>query len=242
MRIDSSNAVAGVPLITIRNSLRGKTRTSWTIGYLAAQLKIRRAHASKLLQKLIARGHVAQDKERRAIARHWFVGENPERIRFYIVTEKGAALAVARVSRPLLRSTAQARLDDLIARASQVNNKHRFLYRAAKIVVFGSFLDESKERINDVDVALFLEPKEADKERFAELCLQKSHGRRIGTSLDALCYPRREVEVFLKSRSTALSIHNGKEHNDLINAVSHRVFFEDSKPARKRARRDSPWF
>lgn len=241
MRIDSSSAVAGVALITIRSFFRGKTHTSWTIGYLAAQLKIRRAHASKVLQQLIARGYIDQDRKRRAIARHWFVGENPERIRFYIVTEKGAALAVARASRPLLRSTAQARLDDLIARASQVNNEHRFLYRVAKIVVFGSFLDESKERINDMNVALFLEPKVADKERFAELCLQKSYGRRMGTFLDALCYTRREVEMFRKSRSTALSIHSGQEHKDLLNAVPHRVVFEDSKLV-KRTRKDSPWF
>jgi hypothetical protein len=229
MRIDSDDMATGVPLIIIRDFLRGKTLTSWTIGHLANELKIQRVCAGKVLQWLISRGHVVQDKKQRAIERRYSAGENWERVHFYIVTEKGAALAIARASKPLLRSTAQARLNKLIERARQANRDERYLYRVAKIAVFGSFLDESKERINDVDVAVFYTPKETDKERFAELSLRKGSECRTRTFLDALCYPLREVEMFLKSRSTALSVHNWQEQAGVLRKTAHRVVFQEGE-------------
>lgn len=98
-----------------------------------------------------------------------------------------------------------------MARVEHVNKSNRYLYRVKKLGVFGSYLT-GQDYINDIDIALALEPKDADREKLRALIWQKvskakADDRRFANFSEELFWPQTEVLHYLKSRSRAISLH-----------------------------------
>jgi predicted nucleotidyltransferase len=121
-------------------------------------------------------------------------------------------------------------------RVRQVNSDSSYLVKVQKVLVFGSYLTDAI-RINDIDVAVELTWKEnhpmvLNEEDKAQLALNLSimaedKGKKFSSFLDRLEWPEHEVRLFLKSRSRTLSIHS--IHDEILNRVKYRVFFQNNK-------------
>jgi hypothetical protein len=128
----------------------------------------------------------------------------------FVATIRGSALANATARKPVKRAVAAQNLNALIERAAEVNANPDFLFWVDRLVVFGSFLDESKSVVGDVDVAMALTRREEDGDRFIELAQARAtqaelYGRTFSSFLDRLGWAEMEVRRFLKGRSNVLS-------------------------------------
>lgn len=221
MRIDSNENIADVKILKVRDFLRRLDNTDeWEIDFVVYRLKLSTKKANRLINELNRRGYI-----------------EPARIykqkQFYRKTLKGSALGLASAAKPVMRKTANRIFSEFMDRVRQVNSDPSFLVKVKKVLVFGSYLTDAL-RINDIDIAVELTWKEnhplvLNKER-SQLALDLSaiaeqKGRKFSSFIDRLEWPEREVRLFLKSRSRALSIHS--INDEILNRVECRLVFSD---------------
>ncbi|HKP37582.1 MAG TPA: nucleotidyltransferase domain-containing protein [Pyrinomonadaceae bacterium] len=198
MNIDSKDTLVGQPILAIRKLLRLGQHRTWGAGLVKEILNTDSESAKRIISALQRQGYI---KQRNSVDKHerW---EN---------TLKGNALALASAAKPISRATAERNLTQLLARVRKVNEDDYFLYKVQKVVLFGSYL-RSTQTLSDLDVAITLAPKEANRERQDLLEKQriraaKNEGRVFGNFLVQLFWPQLEVRKFLKSRSRVISLH-----------------------------------
>ena len=81
------------------------------------------------------------------------------------ITQAGQTLSSATAAKPVTRVTAEKVLREFLARVERVNRDARFLGRVNRVVLFGSILREDVDRLSDLDLAVEVLPKIADRER-----------------------------------------------------------------------------
>jgi predicted nucleotidyltransferase len=148
----------------------------------------------------------------------------------------GQRLSSATAAKPITRATAEKALSDFLERVELVNRDARFLGRVNRVVLFGSLLRNEVDRLSDVDLAVEVLPKIADRERLAaknrrrvEALLRAGHVFR--GILDIHSYWYREVFRFLKNRSRVISLADYAAEKSLILNVPHRMLLGDDEPA-----------
>jgi len=97
-------------------------------------------------------------------------------------------------------------------RVRRVNEDAYYLYKVTRVEVFGSYLTD-REKLNDVDLAVELEPKYQDwdqQQTYEQERIQEASrkGRTFRHFTDAMGWPRNETLLFLKSRSRTISLHD----------------------------------
>ena len=132
----------------------------------------------------------------------------------YETTVSGNQLAGANL-RPISRVTAEKKLRTFIDRVHAANSNPDYLEMITGVIVFGSFLSETKE-LGDVDVGIQLERKAMSDEVFLEGAearrkLAQERGKRFRNLSEWVTWPTEEIRVFLKSRARQLSIHEFRE-------------------------------
>ena len=151
MYIDPNSTIAGQSAIKIRDFLRTCGHGFWSIHYLAHKLKVPQDDAEYTLRELDRDGYIEFD--------HLI-----DKIEYWHITDKGCRLSCASAAKPILRSTAERKVRELLERVKVINNDPQYLYKITKFIVFGSYLSH-KERLNDVDFGVYLERKEKDNEK-----------------------------------------------------------------------------
>lgn len=141
---------------------------AWTTGYLARVLGLSRDAAQRVAHELAAVGYIEPVSGKRDTWRN---------------TEAGDTVAGAKEPR-LTRATADKAVREFLDRINQVNSDDRFPVRATKAIAFGGYTTKH-ERIQDVEVAVALEPKR-------------------GSSITP--EQERETLTFLKGRGRALKL------------------------------------
>lgn len=218
MIIDPKTPIAGYPSLSIRKLLKKSHSSLWDAAFIEHVLGLDRNQSEILIKTLEDLEFIAREKERK----------KP----LWCNTIKGNALANAPATKPITRKTADKKIEELLQRVNEVNNSDYFLFKVGKVCIFGSYL-ENKERIGDVDVAIKLLPKEADidkhhelqEKRTQEIINQRSYPFR--SFLEELAFPREEVMKYLKNRSTALSLRDISELEELEKlGAKYRVIFE----------------
>lgn len=63
-------------------------------------------------------------------------------------------------TRKYSRKTAQNNLKNVIQKIKEVNEKDEFIYKITKAVLFGSYINSSKDKIGDLDIAIYTELKD----------------------------------------------------------------------------------
>ncbi|MEQ8279052.1 MAG: hypothetical protein RMA76_20230 [Deltaproteobacteria bacterium] len=126
-------------------------------------------------------------------------------------TKLGNRLAASRLSKRLLRSTAERLMAEFMERLHAMNANDEFAYRVDKLVVFGSYLTDSPT-LGDIDLGFDLEPRRADKDEHKAFCSARSMaaqeaGRHFPAFLDWLEWPRVEVCRALRGSCRYLSFH-----------------------------------
>jgi hypothetical protein len=94
----------------------------------------------------------------RAFISDGYIGESEGR---FVPTQRMAQLPMARFGKPLPRKKAAVLLEQAIANAQAVNAEpaDAQLYYVTSLAVFGSYLDESKSELGDLDLAWSLEER-----------------------------------------------------------------------------------
>jgi predicted nucleotidyltransferase len=125
-------------------------------------------------------------------------------------TSNGNALAGASAARPLLRQSAQKKLDDFLTRVRFVNSPEcEFVYWVEEVVLFGSMLKQ-KPRISDVDVSVRLDRK-YEGEVFSKATdlrakIAQRNGRSFRNIVERVYWGEFEVRLYLKNRSRSISM------------------------------------
>ena len=196
MQLSPETVLAGHPAVSIRAVFR-RWSTISAVEVIADSLGVTVPEAQTVLHALLAEGFVEEVPRRRPFTANTFE-----------LTVKGAALAQASAAKPLLRSTVEVKLAELIDRMTQVNADDTFLYGVEEAFVYGSYLS-AKDRLGDLDISLRLYRKETDGDRYMEAAKRsaRASGRHFGSYLDELGWPETQVMLFLKQRSRVYSIH-----------------------------------
>lgn len=198
MRVNLNERIAGQAVTKVRGLLKRGFGWSWDTSYVVKRLGVDRAGAKKVVAELRRRGYIAK-------------AASISGAHFWDNTMKGNAFANATGAKPLLRTSADQRLTEFLARIDEVAKNPKFLYRVGTAILFGSYLT-SKERINDIDLYLNLVPKEKDadkRQRLEQLRTEEAvrQGRTFNTFIDQISWPQTDVLKYLKSRSRSISLH-----------------------------------
>ncbi len=158
-----------------------------------------------------------------------YIDTAPGKTGWWETTLKGSSLALASAARPVRRAVAEQKLEEFLGRVHEVNGNPYFLYRVRRVLLFGSLLTGS-ERVNDVDLALDLVPKEEDAEKRMALeeervAAAREAGRQFANYVAELFWPLSEVMLFLKARSRTLSLHTTGDR--ILESTPYQVLFEE---------------
>lgn len=130
-------------------------------------------------------------------------GSIPEQ---WVTTIKGNALVNASLS-SIKRKTAQDRLQSLIERARIYNADPSKVRTVSQLLVFGSYLDARKQELSDLDVAVVITRRYVgDEFTDKDHEFTSSSGRAFSTYLQRLAWPEKDLTLFLKNRSSAISL------------------------------------
>jgi predicted nucleotidyltransferase len=164
MRIDPKGTIAGKPGLLVRDCLRTlRARISWDMPTLEMAASLKPGTGKSLLRALSAARLV------KSAGRGWWA-----------ITSEGQRLSSATAAKPIMRRTAEKALHEFLARVEEVNRGARFLGRVNRVVLFGSMLCTNVDRVSDVDLAVEVLPKIADRERLAA-----KNRRRVQSLLDS---------------------------------------------------------
>ena len=138
----------------------------------------------------------------------------------------GNKLSLASAAKPFTRDTANKQLEQFLDRVIEVRDADKYLYKVTHVCIFGSFLSK-KEKLNDVDIWINLEPKDSkkvamlNKRRYIKAI---SEGKRTAGALRAVDEPRAKVIKYLKNSSRVISLHIA---DPIIESCKHKVVYLD---------------
>jgi predicted nucleotidyltransferase len=220
VRIDPNSLVGGYSGLTIRKLARRLNNLlSWNTETVQVILQIERAEAEAIVDTLVKAGL--------AVA-----GQKPGRDQ-WITTQLAQRFASATAATPIKRRTADRALAELLERVERVNRDERFLAMVTRVILLGSYLQPDIDRLSDLDIAVELQPKEADWDRLREATQARVEqlrmaGRRFGSWPEVEYWWHLEAFRFLKGRSRAISLIDYGAEKEFVNRVPHKVLFSTS--------------
>jgi predicted nucleotidyltransferase len=218
MRINASDTICGISIMSVRNFLRSSSQPQkWRAEYLSSLLKLEEIQTVELLMELEEKGYIEKDE--------LYYGEQ-----YWRNTINGNALGNASAAKPYKRKTAEKALTKFMERVQKVNSDPYYLYKVTRVVLFGSYLSDVPE-VSDVDIALEIAPKEEDLE-VRGLQLEKRReeaeisGKQFNNIVEWAGVAELEVWSFLKSRSRIISMHVATD--ELLKLAGGKVVFDES--------------
>lgn len=142
-------------------------------------------------------------------------------------TIAGAALAKARIGKPMSRAKAQALLDGFIERAQAVNGDPDALYAVAEVVLYGSFASAGDGAVGDVDVGVRLRPRYEPDELFRRQALMIAADGARPSGMTALAYAEVKVMRLLRGGSSRIDLLTHDEHHPLPPGALSRVVYRE---------------
>jgi hypothetical protein len=231
MRIDPKGRVGGYPALLVRKLVRGlNNRLNWDWETVQRILSVGPSEARGLVKALEAAGLATANR-----------GKGP---RTWTTTQLAQSFGSATAAKPITRQTAAAALAQFLERVDLVNSDDHFLARVTRVILFGSYLRAEVDRLGDVDVAVELRPKQADRGRLRELNHRRAaelerSGHRFRRTLDRESWWQTETFQFLKGRSRSISLVDYQTEKEFVDRVPHKVLFA-APEARAKPAKDSP--
>ncbi|KQM02343.1 hypothetical protein FF86_10705 [Frankia sp. CpI1-P] len=196
VRVSKTDEICGMPAPTARELMRAIAHDSVDDDYIASWLDVAASAATRIRESLVAEGYLECSSE-------------DERDSLHVTTIKGNALAQASFSPQIHRRTAEKNISGMLERVREYNRDNTKILAISRIQIFGSFLDSSSDRIGDIDLAVTI-LRRPDKDSYIKALYAycNASGRRFGTHLDFLDWPRVEAIRTVKGRSPAINVTN----------------------------------
>ena len=211
MRIAPSDTIAGIPAVKLRDGLREAAPFVSQSG-LAASLTLDADESTMLIGLLEADGYVVRTDEGTG----------------WLLSFKGAALTMAKATRPFTRSVADQHLFKFIERVGESNASSYWLYWIDEVWLFGSMLADTASSVGDVDLAVRLTPRWNGDELKARLNDRereaRAGGRKFSNVVEAIFWPQEEQWRFLRGRSNVLSLTDAN-HDRILEFADHRRIY-----------------
>jgi hypothetical protein len=221
LRITTDQRIGGHAITRVRSFLRGANGLYTTPLWVARHFEIPLADARRLIGALVRAGHLERSsREGAASAESW------------ILTRHGQQLANATAAQPLTRRTADRLMREIVGRMWEANHG-TFAFRVRRAFVFGSYLDLTRDRINDVDVAVELSPRFPSRDaqvdyQLARVQDARDGGRAFSNISAEMFWPQLELYHFLRRRSRGLSLlflEASDERQEVVFGGTHRLIF-----------------
>lgn len=135
------------------------------------------------------------------------------------------------------RETAKKNLENLIKRIKEANEKEEFIYKITKAVLFGSYINSKKEKIGDLDVAIYIELKDNSIPEIEQNLERARTSNGYVPFILKFIYGKEEVFKYIKDRKHILELHDGnkvdkdsKEHKEPLSYIyfdKYKIIFEE---------------
>ena len=133
-------------------------------------------------------------------------------------------MSSATAAKPVTRATAEKALREFLARVERVNRDARILGRVNRVVLLGSRLREDADRLSDLDLAVEVLPRTADREK-----LEAKNLRRIESLARAGQVFRDIFDIHLHWR-WELSIPEEPQPDDFVGRLYRREIVHYERP------------
>ncbi|MCK9205022.1 MAG: hypothetical protein M0P58_11395 [Bacteroidales bacterium] len=228
MRINSKETMYGQPVLKIREICRQAIREKlWgenqreIIKKVVPILNKSYQMTKKVLEQMIADEYLQITKET-------FGEEVVIRLQD---TAMGRRFGMATADKPITRIKAEKLLSELIERAKMINGDVEQPYIVGRLVVFGSYLSETK-LLSDLDIGFKLIQRESGDGFMAlndkQIEINKALGKSFRSYIDQLFYPRKAVVLILKGKVKNLSLHD-MDDDAVFTKTESKVVFENKE-------------
>lgn len=109
------------------------------------------------------------------------------------------------------RKTAKMVLKNIKKRIQEVNQNDEFIYKVNKAVLFGSYINSTKEKIGDLDIALYVELKNKVISEEEQNFKRARNSNSYVPFILRFIYGKEEVFKYIKNRKQILELHDGNK-------------------------------
>ena len=140
-------------------------------------------------------------------------------------------------SRVYSRETAQKSLINVIQRINEANRNDEFIYKITKAVLFGSYINSNKEKVGDLDIAIYIELKDKSKPEVEQNLERARTSNSYVPFILKFIYGKEEVYKYIKDKKHILQLHDGnkvdkdsKEHKEPFSYIyfdKYKIIYEE---------------
>ncbi len=213
IQLERGGKVLGVPAMALRDALRLVDRKSVNVAFFAERLGMSSERAEKLAQSLVKKGWITPDDHHAQL---------------FVLTADGYAFSLARATKPIKRSKADALLAKMLAVCEHVNGDGSHPHFVEQLYVFGSYLSDKSE-VGDLDVGYRLGQRRGPltADQWGRWVMDYGYEHAAGGGvLNVMGCSELSILRALKQRSAFVSLHP-VDDLDRIGA-ERRLVFESS--------------
>lgn len=151
--------------------------------------------------------------------------------------EKYNLIKLNNKSRVYSRETAQKSLKNVIQRIKEANRNDEFIYKITKAVLFGSYINSNKEKVGDLDIAIYIELKDKSKPEVEQNMKRARASNSYVPFILKFIYGKEEVFKYIKDKKHILQLHDGnkvdkdsKEHKEPFSYIyfdKYKIIYEE---------------
>ena len=122
-------------------------------------------------------------------------------------------------------------LKNIKKRIQEVNQNDEFIYKVNKAVLFGSYINSTKEKIGDLDIALYVELKNKVISEEEQNFKRARNSNSYVPFILRFIYGKEEVFKYIKNRKQILELHDGNKVDEdakKLNAPNY-IFFDKNE-------------
>lgn len=135
------------------------------------------------------------------------------------------------------RETAKMTLENVIKRIKEANRNDKFIYKITKAVLFGSYINSNKEKVGDLDIAIYIELKDKSKPELEQNMERARTSNSYVPFILKFIYGKEEVFKYIKDKKHILQLHDGnkvdkdsKEHKEPFSYIyfdKYKIIYEE---------------
>ena len=135
------------------------------------------------------------------------------------------------------RETAKMTLENVIKRIKEANRNDEFIYKITKAVLFGSYINSNKEKVGDLDIAIYIELKDKSKPEWEQNLERARTSNSYVPFILKFIYGKEEVFKYIKDKKHILQLHDGnkvdkdsKEHKEPLSYIyfdKYKIIYEE---------------